>query len=130
MRKILLAGVAAMIVGLGGCAREAGGAPDAVSRARGTPGVEECATPPSPPEPMVTAGGRRPRLADLTSVDAFVAGWAGPLHALVANAGIMALPYRRLSPHGWDLQLGTNYLGHFALARGLRDNLRAARGRG
>lgn len=65
-------------------------------------------------------------LADLDSVDAFVAGWAGPLHALIANAGIMALPDRQLTPEGWELQLATNYLGHFALARGLHDNLRSA----
>ncbi|WP_410813920.1 SDR family NAD(P)-dependent oxidoreductase [Micromonospora sp. 067-2] len=65
-------------------------------------------------------------LADLTSVDAFVAAWNGPLHALVANAGIMALADRQLTPEGWELQLATNYLGHFALARGLHDNLRAA----
>ncbi|MBY8874273.1 SDR family NAD(P)-dependent oxidoreductase [Micromonospora sp. PLK6-60] len=65
-------------------------------------------------------------LADLASVDAFVAGWDGPLHALVANAGIMAVPTRRLTAQGWELQLGTNHLGHFALARGLHDNLRAA----
>ncbi|MFC0032670.1 SDR family NAD(P)-dependent oxidoreductase [Micromonospora chaiyaphumensis] len=65
-------------------------------------------------------------LADLDSVDAFVAGWTGPLHALIANAGIMAVPHRELTPEGWELQLATNYLGHFALARGLRDSLRSA----
>ncbi|MET8529440.1 SDR family NAD(P)-dependent oxidoreductase [Micromonospora sp. NPDC005172] len=65
-------------------------------------------------------------LADLASVDAFVAAWDGPLDALVANAGIMALPTRQLSAQGWELQLATNYLGHFALAVGLHDNLRAA----
>ncbi|MBM0224646.1 MULTISPECIES: SDR family NAD(P)-dependent oxidoreductase [Micromonospora] len=65
-------------------------------------------------------------LADLTSVDAFVAGWQGPLHALVANAGIMAVPDRRLTAEGWEIQLATNYLGHFALVRGLHDRLRAA----
>ncbi|MEV1331610.1 SDR family NAD(P)-dependent oxidoreductase [Micromonospora costi] len=65
-------------------------------------------------------------LADLASVDAFVTAWQGPLHALVANAGIMAVPTRQLTPQGWELQLGTNYLGHFALVRGLHDNLRAA----
>ncbi|MCZ7375819.1 SDR family NAD(P)-dependent oxidoreductase [Micromonospora sp. WMMC250] len=66
-------------------------------------------------------------LADLASVDAFVAGWQGPLDVLVANAGIMAIPTRQLTAQGWELQLATNYLGHFALARGLHDNLRAAR---
>ncbi|MGK5739204.1 SDR family NAD(P)-dependent oxidoreductase [Micromonospora sp. URMC 103] len=65
-------------------------------------------------------------LSDLASVDAFVAAWEGPLDALVANAGIMAIPTRQLTPQGWELQLGTNYLGHFALVRGLHDNLRAA----
>ncbi|MEV0717145.1 SDR family NAD(P)-dependent oxidoreductase [Asanoa sp. NPDC050611] len=65
-------------------------------------------------------------LADLASVAAFVAGWDGPLDALVANAGIMALPTRHLTPAGWELQLATNYLGHFALAYGLHDALAAA----
>lgn len=68
-------------------------------------------------------------LADLSSVDAFVTAWEGPLHALVANAGVMAVPNRQVTPEGWELQLATNYLGHFALARGLRDNLRAGSGR-
>ncbi|MFI7069083.1 SDR family NAD(P)-dependent oxidoreductase [Micromonospora sediminicola] len=65
-------------------------------------------------------------LADLTSVDAFLAGWDGPLHALVANAGVMAIPARQLTAEGWELQLATNYLGHFALVRGLHPHLRAA----
>ncbi|GHJ54311.1 oxidoreductase [Nonomuraea sp. TT08I-71] len=68
-------------------------------------------------------------LADLSSVDAFLASWEGPLHALVANAGVMALPDRQLTAEGWELHLATNYLGHFALARGLRGNLRAGAGR-
>ncbi|MEH0937610.1 SDR family NAD(P)-dependent oxidoreductase [Micromonospora psammae] len=68
-------------------------------------------------------------LADLSSVDAFVAAWEGPLHALVANAGVMAVPTRQLTAEGWEMQLATNYLGHFALARGLRDSLRAGTGR-
>ncbi|MBG6066871.1 SDR family NAD(P)-dependent oxidoreductase [Micromonospora ureilytica] len=67
-------------------------------------------------------------LADLASVDAFVAAWQGPLDVLVANAGIMAIPTRQLTAEGWELQLATNHLGHFALARGLHDNLRAAKG--
>ncbi|ADB33044.1 short-chain dehydrogenase/reductase SDR [Kribbella flavida DSM 17836] len=65
-------------------------------------------------------------LADPASVQAFVASWTGPLHALVANAGIMAVPTRELSPAGWELQLATNFLGHFQLAHGLHDALRAA----
>lgn len=65
-------------------------------------------------------------LADLSSVAAFTRGWQGPLDVLVANAGIMALPQRHVTAEGWELQLATNYLGHFALALGLHTNLRAA----
>jgi NAD(P)-dependent dehydrogenase (short-subunit alcohol dehydrogenase family) len=65
-------------------------------------------------------------LADLSSVAAFVRDWSGPLDVLVANAGIMALPVRQVSAQGWELQLATNYLGHFALTLGLYDSLRAA----
>ena len=68
-------------------------------------------------------------LADVESVRAFTAGWDGPLDGLVANAGIMALPTRQLNPQGWELQLATNFLGHFELATGLHGALAAARGR-
>jgi NAD(P)-dependent dehydrogenase (short-subunit alcohol dehydrogenase family) len=64
-------------------------------------------------------------LADQASVAAFVAGWAGPLHLLVNNAGIMAAPELR-TPQGWEMQFATNHLGHFALATGLHDALAAA----
>ncbi|MEU2351573.1 SDR family NAD(P)-dependent oxidoreductase [Streptomyces misionensis] len=65
-------------------------------------------------------------LGDLDSVHALTAAWRGPLDILVANAGIMALPALERSRQGWELQLATNYLGHFALAVGLRPALRAA----
>jgi NAD(P)-dependent dehydrogenase (short-subunit alcohol dehydrogenase family) len=64
-------------------------------------------------------------LADPASVRAFVAGWSGPLHILVDNAGIMAPPETR-TPQGWELQFATNHLGHFALTTGLHDALAAA----
>jgi len=67
-------------------------------------------------------------LADRASVAAFVASWTGPLHVLVANAGVMAPPETR-TPEGWEIQLATNHLGHFALAVGLHDALAAGRGR-
>jgi NAD(P)-dependent dehydrogenase (short-subunit alcohol dehydrogenase family) len=53
-------------------------------------------------------------LADLASVRAFADSWAGPLDLLVNNAGVMATP-PRLTADGFELQLGTNHLGHFAL---------------
>ncbi|MBM7438910.1 SDR family NAD(P)-dependent oxidoreductase [Streptomyces sp. HB132] len=65
-------------------------------------------------------------LSDLTSVAAFTRAWRGPLDILVANAGIMALPTRTLTAGGWEAQLATNYLGHFALATGLHPALRDA----
>jgi NAD(P)-dependent dehydrogenase (short-subunit alcohol dehydrogenase family) len=67
-------------------------------------------------------------LADQGSVAAFVAGWDGPLDALVNNAGVMAIPLTR-TPEGWEMQFATNHLGHFALTVGLHDALAAAGGR-
>jgi NAD(P)-dependent dehydrogenase (short-subunit alcohol dehydrogenase family) len=64
-------------------------------------------------------------LASLESVRAFVAAWDGPLHLLVNNAGVMALPELQLSDAGWEMQFATNHLGHFALALGLHDALAA-----
>ena len=65
-------------------------------------------------------------LADQASVAAFVANWQGPLHLLVNNAGVMALPDLQLTPEGWEMQFATNHLGHFALALGLHEALAAA----
>jgi NAD(P)-dependent dehydrogenase (short-subunit alcohol dehydrogenase family) len=65
-------------------------------------------------------------LADQASVAAFAESWTGPLHILVNNAGIMALPQPHRTPEGWELQFATNHLGHFALALGLHDALAAA----
>lgn len=64
-------------------------------------------------------------VADPASVAAFVAGWTGPLHILVDNAGIMATPELR-TPEGRELQFATNHLGHFALTVGLHDALARA----
>ncbi|GAA4252405.1 SDR family NAD(P)-dependent oxidoreductase [Dactylosporangium darangshiense] len=67
-------------------------------------------------------------LSEQDSVRAFAAGWDGPLHILVNNAGVMALPDLRRTPQGWELQFATNHLGHFALTTGLLPALRAAQG--
>ncbi|SDT18662.1 NAD(P)-dependent dehydrogenase, short-chain alcohol dehydrogenase family [Friedmanniella luteola] len=53
-------------------------------------------------------------LADLASVRRFADGWSGPLDVLVNNAGLMAVPQQRTAD-GFEMQLGTNHLGHFAL---------------
>jgi NAD(P)-dependent dehydrogenase (short-subunit alcohol dehydrogenase family) len=65
-------------------------------------------------------------LVDRASVAAFVEHWDGPLDLLINNAGVMALPERRLTATGWELQFATNHLGHFALANGLHDALAQA----
>jgi NAD(P)-dependent dehydrogenase (short-subunit alcohol dehydrogenase family) len=64
-------------------------------------------------------------LADLASVREFAAGLDGPLDLLVNNAGVMALP-RRETSDGFEMQLGTNHLGHFALTGLLMPRLLAA----
>lgn len=64
-------------------------------------------------------------LADRDSIATFIADWEGPLHLLVNNAGVMALPELQLTPEGWEMQFATNHLGHFELTLGLRDALAA-----
>jgi NAD(P)-dependent dehydrogenase (short-subunit alcohol dehydrogenase family) len=57
---------------------------------------------------------RRLDLADLASVRAFAAEWDEPLDVLINNAGIMRVPQGR-TRDGFELQIGTNHLGPFAL---------------
>ncbi|MCR4265067.1 SDR family oxidoreductase [Nitratireductor sp. ZSWI3] len=57
-------------------------------------------------------------LADLSSIAAFgerLRATRESLHVLINNAGVMAPPARRLTSDGFELQFGTNFLGHFAL---------------
>jgi NAD(P)-dependent dehydrogenase (short-subunit alcohol dehydrogenase family) len=67
-------------------------------------------------------------IADQRSIATFVADWKGPLHILVNNAGIMALPSLERTSAGWEMQFAINFLGHFALTVGLHDALAAADG--
>jgi NAD(P)-dependent dehydrogenase (short-subunit alcohol dehydrogenase family) len=56
-------------------------------------------------------------LADLASIRAFAEGVSASypsLDLLINNAGVMAIP-RKLTADGFEMQLGTNHLGHFAL---------------
>ena len=57
-------------------------------------------------------------LADLDSVARLadqLLDRAGGLDLLINNAGVMAVPRRRTTAQGFELQFGTNHLGHFAL---------------
>ena len=49
-----------------------------------------------------------------------------PIDLLINNAGVMAVPKRHTTADGFELQLGTNHLGHFALTGRLLPLLRAA----
>ena len=62
-------------------------------------------------------------LADLASVHEFAESIDEPVDVLVNNAGIMAVPHRSTAD-GFELQMGTNHLGHFALTGLLLNRLR------
>ena len=53
-------------------------------------------------------------LTDLASVRKFANLWTGDIAILINNAGIMAVPEGRTTD-GFETQIGTNHLGHFAL---------------
>ncbi len=65
-------------------------------------------------------------LADMMSVREFGEGFDGPLHLLVNNAGVMAPPRRAVTANDFELQFGTNHLGHFVLTGLLLPALLAA----
>jgi NAD(P)-dependent dehydrogenase (short-subunit alcohol dehydrogenase family) len=66
---------------------------------------------------------RKLDLTDLASVRAFADGWDEPIDVLINNAGIMAVPFGR-TKDGFELQVGTNHLGHFALTNLLLPHVR------
>ncbi|MES4906959.1 MULTISPECIES: oxidoreductase [unclassified Streptomyces] len=53
-------------------------------------------------------------LADLASVRRFASSWRGDLDLLINNAGVMNVA-EATTKDGFELQFGTNHLGHFAL---------------
>ncbi|MCE7798296.1 SDR family oxidoreductase [Sphingobium sufflavum] len=79
--------------------------------------------------PHATIQYERLDLASLSSISAFSTALAGQLAAvdlLICNAGIMSPPQRRTTKDGFEVQMGVNHLGHFALTAGLLPLLRQA----
>ncbi len=67
---------------------------------------------------------------DLASVGKFAADVKASrkaVHLLINNAGVMACPEMRIG-RGWELQFGTNHIGHFVLTNELAPLLKAAKG--
>jgi len=61
-------------------------------------------------------------LASLASVRGFAAEWDGDIALLINNAGVMVPPLTR-TEDGFELQFGTNHLGHFALTNRLLERI-------
>ena len=67
-------------------------------------------------------------LASLESIDNFVNEYkatGNPIHILMNNAGVMACP-KASTKDGFEMQFGTNHLGHFTLTMKLIDILKAS----
>ncbi|KRQ30338.1 SDR family oxidoreductase [Mycobacteroides chelonae] len=65
-------------------------------------------------------------LASIATLGQQLKDEARPINILVNNAGIMTPPSRDITADGFELQFGSNYLGHFALTGHLLPLLRAA----
>ncbi|WP_439490282.1 SDR family oxidoreductase [Algoriphagus sp.] len=66
-------------------------------------------------------------LADLSSIKAFASRMTSkgqPINLLINNAGVMTPPKRLETADGFELQFGTNHIGHFALTAQLLPLLR------
>ncbi|MEO8518000.1 MAG: SDR family NAD(P)-dependent oxidoreductase [Dermatophilaceae bacterium] len=65
-------------------------------------------------------------VSSLSSVRSFAHAWEGPLDLLVNNAGVMTPRTWHGTPDGFELQFGTNHLGHFALTGLMLSSLQLA----
>ncbi|GLY75312.1 SDR family oxidoreductase [Actinoallomurus iriomotensis] len=75
------------------------------------------------------------RALDLSSLDSVAAladrlvSEGRPIDILINNAGVMTPPSHQVTKDGFELQFGTNHLGHFALTQGLLPLLREGKAR-
>jgi NAD(P)-dependent dehydrogenase (short-subunit alcohol dehydrogenase family) len=82
--------------------------------------------------PGASASLRELDLSSLASVQALadqLVAEGEPIHLVVNNAGVMTPPDHQLTEDGFELQLGTNHLGHVELVTRLLPLLRASRAR-
>ncbi|WP_394846716.1 SDR family oxidoreductase [Pendulispora brunnea] len=71
-------------------------------------------------------------LGRLASIAAFAERWLAtgdPVHLLLNVAGVMAVPRREATADGFEVHMGTNFLGHFALTAHLLPALRSGHAR-
>ncbi|KUI22284.1 SDR family oxidoreductase [Mycobacterium sp. GA-2829] len=68
-------------------------------------------------------------LASVAALGEKLRAQAAPIHLLINNAGVMTPPDRQTTTDGFELQFGTNHLGHFALVGHLLPLLKAGRAR-
>ncbi|MBU2668115.1 SDR family oxidoreductase [Actinoplanes bogorensis] len=68
-------------------------------------------------------------LASVAALGETLRAEGDPIHLLINNAGVMRPPARQTTADGFELQFGTNHLGHFALVGHLLPLLRAGRAR-
>ena len=64
-------------------------------------------------------------LASVAALGETLRAEGDPIHLLINNAGVMTPPDRQTTTDGFELQFGTNHLGHFALVAHLMPLLRA-----
>jgi len=77
--------------------------------------------------PCITGHFPQLDLADFDSVRAFGKAWGTrPLHVLINNAGIMALPQHTVESSGQERQMQVNHHGHFLLTGLLLPALKAS----
>jgi len=97
------------------------------NRAKGEAAIEEIRT--TVPDAKLTI-----KSLDLSSLAAVAAlgeqlnAEGRPIDILINNAGVMTPPERDTTADGFELQFGSNHLGHFALTAHLLPLLRAAKG--
>ncbi|WP_433728671.1 SDR family oxidoreductase [Actinoplanes sp. CA-051413] len=119
-------------VGLGLAARLAGAGAEVVLPVRNRRKGEAAVARIRQQHPQAAVSLRDLDLSSLDSVAALGATLRGedrPIHILVNNAGVMTPPDRQSTADGFELQFGSNHLGHFALVSHLLPLLRAGRAR-